>query len=332
MVYHAVSPFLGVRPLWVSLFHPVTFCLGLSLKSVPRASLRSRAESKLFVAVRDSNLAEVGLDDVPSGFRALAISSFEMQVPRDLRLMLKIGGKKTAFMLTNLDDVRSLRRVLDENDVAVCALLLTNNFGAGDLDSEIGYVVASCEAGKKIGSTVARIDPTVGERHALSPGEQGALAAGPIKQVLSKVEDIELAMENHGPIANTREFIDALFRSVSSSRVGLTLDPANFYWFGHPLSEVMQIVRDYGDNVKHTHMKNGRAPEGLKEERRKLGNIEMTPIYKGDIPLGEVVSILRKAGYKRDLTVEDESIAGLGQEEGREILRRDVEHLRSMIE
>jgi len=286
----------------------------------------------LYVACRDHHLVEVGFDVIAEGLREMTISSFELQVPKDMKLHFRIGGETRKLSLADLGDVGALRRTLEENGISICALLLRNDFGSSSIEDEVRYVVEACTAGKAIGVKVARIDPAIGERPELSPRQQAELAAKPIAEVLRKVEGVDLAAENHGSIANRPEFLNTLFDKVGSDRLGLTLDPGNLYWFGYPASEVLQIVDEFAPKVKHTHMKNGRAPVGAKESKRKIGEIEMTPIYQGEVDLGMVVAILRKAGYKRDLTVEDESLAGFRHDEGKSVLKKDIEHLRSFIE
>jgi len=286
----------------------------------------------LYVSCRDCHIAQAGFSDLFAGLRELSISSFELDVPRDLSLTLEVDGLRKRYLLTEAEDLRSLRRLLEEAGASVCALLLRNDFGSKSVDDEVSYVVKACEAGKVLGADVARIDSTVGEHPELSSERQAKLAAGPIKRVLDRVEGARLAPENHGFVANTREFLDALFQNVASDRLGLTLDPGNLYWYGYSLSEVMTMVDHYASNVKHTHMKNGRALEATRETRRQPGQIEMTPIYQGDIDLGMVVAMLRRAGYGGDLTVEDESLAGYPAHQARQILGKDLQHLTSMIE
>jgi sugar phosphate isomerase/epimerase len=61
------------------------------------------------------------------------------------------------------------------------------------------------------------------------------LAADALAKIIADTEPtgVAFAIENHGTTTNDPAFLSALFEKVGSQRLGLTLDTANFYWFGH---------------------------------------------------------------------------------------------------
>jgi sugar phosphate isomerase/epimerase len=135
-------------------------------------------------------------------------------------------------------------------------------------------------------------------------------------------------------LGNRPEFLQAVFEAVSSPRLGLTLDTGNFYWFGHPLSRVYEIMRQFAPKVKHTHVKNIAYPPEMREQQRPIGyeyGRYVCPIYEGDINHSIVVEILREAGYNGDLCIEDESLGKFAPDERRSVLQRDAEHLKALI-
>ncbi|MEM2936088.1 MAG: sugar phosphate isomerase/epimerase, partial [Candidatus Bathyarchaeia archaeon] len=141
--------------------------------------------------------------------------------------------------------------------------------------------------------------------------------------------DISLAVENHGVIANRREFLRGLLKEVGSDNLGLTLDTGNFYWFGYPVQEVYDIIQEFAGHVKHTHIKN--ATTEWKNERRKPAEVIMAPLYEGDLNLKLIVDALKRTGYDHDLTIEDESLGRFPLEERRKILKKDADFLRSLL-
>jgi len=156
-------------------------------------------------------------------------------------------------------------------------------------------------------------------------------AASSVEECLKRVGKlgVSLAVENHGLICNDREFLRRLLGEVGPEHFGLTLDTGNFYWFGYPLREVYEIVDEFAGAVGHTHVKNAVAE--AKHARREPRQVVMAPLREGDLDLRCVTEALRKAGYNRDLTIEDESLGRFPPEERRRILREDAQHLRSLL-
>ncbi len=116
--------------------------------------------------------------------------------------------------------------------------------------------------------------------------------------------------------------------------MGLTLDTGNFYWYGYPLQEVYKIILDFAPYVKHTHLKNVSYSEERRNVVRKPGEgwpKVAAPLYVGDINLERVVDMLNKAGYDKDLTIEDESLGNFPREQRAEILRKDIEFVKRLI-
>ena len=142
---------------------------------------------------------------------------------------------------------------------------------------------------------------------------------------------VSLGVENHGPHANDPAFLDEVFAAIENPRLGLTLDTGNFYWFGHPLSDVYRIIERYASRAKHTHVKNINYPPDLAGQRRPVGldyGKYCCPLDEGNLDLRRVVDILRRGGYAGDLCVEDESLFKYPPEQRAEVLRRDVRAVR----
>jgi len=53
-------------------------------------------------------------------------------------------------------------------------------------------------------------------------------------------------------------------------------------------------------------------------------------MYEGDIERSRFVEILKKAGYEEDICIEDESLGKYSSEEVLEIMKKDVEYLKSL--
>ena len=146
--------------------------------------------------------------------------------------------------------------------------------------------------------------------------------------------EIEFAVENHGAISNKLEFLRGLYKGVGSPRLGHTLDTGNFYWYGYPLSKVYEIIEELAPVTKHTHIKNINYPQDTREQNRGMGweyEKYVSPLSEGNIDLGRVTELLKKAKFKGDLCIEDESLGKFPPEERKSILKRDVDFLKPLL-
>jgi len=86
--------------------------------------------------------------------------------------------------------------------------------------------------------------------------------------------------------------------------------------------------------VFHTHCKSIKYPADQRERQRPMGwrYGEFTcPIDQGDIDFHRVVKILRDAGYRNDLCVEDESLGKLPEADLAATVAREIQYLRSCL-
>ena len=130
------------------------------------------------------------------------------------------------------------------------------------------------------------------------------------------------------------ERLDKLFDGVGSAKLGLTLDCANFYWWGHPVNDLYPIYEKFAPRVVHTHCKSIRYPDDKKNVRREMGweyGKYNCPIYEGDIDFKRVVKILRRANYRGDLCVEDESLEKCPEPERAGVLKKEIALLQKLV-
>jgi sugar phosphate isomerase/epimerase len=120
---------------------------------------------------------------------------------------------------------------------------------------------------------------------------------------------------------------------VGSEKLGLTLDCANFYWWGLPLKELYPTYEKFAPRVVHTHCKSIRYPADKQNVQREIGweyGKYNCPIYEGDLDFKRIVEILRKANYRGDLCIEDESLGKYPQNEQADILRKEIALLKGL--
>lgn len=285
----------------------------------------------MYVAIRDNMLEGAGYGDPFQGLSELNVESVEIRVDRNLKTphFLSEGNP---YDLASDGSREDLMEKLAESGVKICALLMGNDLTSDEVADEVAWLKNTCEAARKMGVNMIRVDIRPPEE-GLKEEELIVRCASIFKDLLAANEAIEFGVENHGT-ANKKEFLDGLLDGVGSVRFGLTLDSGNFYWYGYPLSEVYAIMEHFVSRVKHTHFKNISYPQDTQEAKREVGweyAKYVSPIYAGDVDHAKVISILKNAGYDRGLTIEDESLGKFPEGERREVLKKDVEHLKSLL-
>ncbi|MBV9467692.1 MAG: sugar phosphate isomerase/epimerase, partial [Abitibacteriaceae bacterium] len=227
--------------------------------------------TKMDVAVRDAMLPVKNGESCFSLLHALEVTSVELLVDREYRLPgLNLRDGSTPFLIDTLENAAHLKARLDAEGVRVAALLLMTDFSADEADQHVEWSVRATRAAQELGSPAVRID-TATRNTTLSVPQIRDNFVRRISQVLGQTANtgVDLGIENHGHISNDPQFLDEVFAAVGDERLGMTLDTGNFYWYGHPLSKLYEILERFAPRAKHTHIKNINYPPEMVETQRE---------------------------------------------------------------
>jgi sugar phosphate isomerase/epimerase len=158
-------------------------------------------------------------------------------------------------------------------------------------------------------------------------------SVGLMRRLIADTEPTGVAfgLENHGTTTNDPEFLSALLTQVGSKRLGITLDTANFYWFGHSLAKLYDLFEIVAPYAVHTHCKSIRYPAAERNKQRPMGwkyDEYACPVDAGDIDFARLAAILRKVGYGNDLCIEDEFLGKLSPTDATTRLAKQVQFLK----
>lgn len=307
---------------------------GLMLSTTALAAQRSNVSTKQLkpwiVACRDDLLKAAQKPDCWSAMKELGVTGVEVEVNPDLTCpVLYHPGKK--YNLATASDIQVLNDDLNKNGLVITAFLMHNRFDER-LEEELEWTRKLVNAAQKLDVKVIRIDvvPRRTQREKFLP-----FAIRVCKQLCEVVEgtSVRYGIENHGSITNDPEFLQKLFEGVGSPNLGLTLDTANFYWYGHPLEKLYKIFERFASRAFHTHCKSIRYPLDKKNTQRPMGweyNKYSSPIYEGDIDFKKVVKILRKVNYQGDLCLENETLGKYPKNRHADILKKEIDLLRNL--
>ncbi len=309
---------------------------GLMLSSAVQAGRQSGALSAppkpWVIACRDSHLKATGKPDSWSAMKEIGVTGVEVEVNPALACPVLYTPNET-YSLAMASGIAALKNKLAEQGLVITAFLMHNRFDER-LDEELEWTRKLVKAAGALDVKVIRID-IVSRR---TKGEEfQAFAAKLCKQLCAITEgtSVRYGIENHGSVTNDPQFLERLFDAVDSPHLGLTLDTANFYWYGHPLDDLYKNFERFAPKVFHTHCKSIRYPEDKRNVRRPMGweyNKYACPIYEGDIDFRRVAAILRKAGYRGDLCLEDESLGKYPEAEQAEVLKKEISLLKNLWE
>lgn len=288
----------------------------------------------MYLAIRDDTIRGAGYVSLKEGLKDLGIGAIEIAYKRDDEIK---GLNGESLNMKNESDKKLFKSQLDENKIKVCAFLMSNNFKNKNLEEELSWAIRCIECAEELGIKVVRIDAVMEGEKNISFEEAKTQAVKCLKYIIERTKEtsVELAIENHGFQGNNPEFLEGVIKGVNSPRLGITMDTGNFYWSGKPLEEVYEILKHFAPYTKHTHVKNIKYPQEVRNQKRNLGweyGKYVSPIFEGDIDHKKVVNFLKNARYEEDFTIEDESLGKFKTSEERiEILKKDVEYLKSII-
>lgn len=291
------------------------------------------ARPKWGIACRDAHLPETGEPDAWSAMKAIGVDGVE--VSANLKGECShLHGREKPYSIAKPDDVKVLADVLKKHDKKISAFCLHNHFDE-NLEAELACVKMTAQAAKELGVPAVRLDIVPRKIKDEKEFLDFAIKTGKRVVEVSDGTDVRFGVENHGGTTNKPEFLKAMFEGVGSKRFGQTLDTANFYWFGHPLSKLYTYWTDLAPYFCHTHCKSINYPESEREKQRQMGweyGKYCCPVYEGDIDFKKLAAILRKADYRGDLCIENESLSRFPKEQRKEILTREAAFLRKIAE
>lgn len=290
----------------------------------------------MFVGIRDVTLFQAGYDSLREGLKAVGAVAVEVALTRDLRLPAADDSLETGLSVVGAAQAGRVAGLYAEAGFRPCALFVANNFNGPDPAAEVAHVIDAMCVAQALGVPVVRLDGAMSGPDRLSRRRRAALYVQALERVLQATvaRPVVLAIENHGRQGNDPVWLHAVLDELPPARVGLTLDPANLYWAGYPLSQVYEFVEELAPRVAHVHVKNLTYPEWLRERRRPVGweyDRCVCPIPEGDLDFSRVAALLKAAGYRGALAIEDESLAKYPSSDRPRLLQAAVGYLESSL-
>lgn len=287
----------------------------------------------MYPSIRDDMLTV--FSSPMEGLQHLGLSAVELEINRDLEMYTLHAFERIS--LREPGARKEYRKALNGAGVRASCLLTMCDFSGATPEANVAWMAQVVEVAAELGAESVRVDTAMHAEADLPFGERVAVFVRDLGGVLARTAGypVSLGMENHGQQGNNLAFLLNIIHDIGSDRIGMTLDTGNFYWRGYPRSEVYGILKVLAPHTRHTHLKNIRYPETIRETVRESGYEYMryvSSLEEGDIDHHHVVSLLRNAGYQGDLCIENESLSNHDRREDRvAILERDAAHVKSLV-
>jgi sugar phosphate isomerase/epimerase len=304
-------------------------CGGVALASqFDRFALAGEKRLDMPATCVDGMLQHLGQKDCWSALQAVGAEGLQVDFTGDFALP-SLFHPTTKYTLATPAGIEQLATDAKAAGQQITSFCMHNRFDEQP-EVEIKWCSELARVAQALNVPVIRIDVVPAK---LARPEFLKHAVQTLSKVIAATEStgVAFAVENHSNTTNDPTFLNPLFDGVGSKRLGLTLDTGNFYWFGHPLSKVYELVEEFAPRVFHTHCKNIRYPVEEREKQRPMGwkyDEYGCPIDRGDIDYARVAAILHKAGYHHDLCVENEFLGKLSAAEATETLAKELQLLK----
>ena len=296
----------------------------------PSSLLAAKPAKRWVVGCRDEMLRTANTADSWSAMKALGAEAIEVQVLPDMTCP-GLVHPEARYELGTDDGLKRLKNDLAKNGCRISAFMMANSLETR-YDQEMEWTGRVVKAAVALQVPAIRIDVVPSK---MSKEEFQPYAIKACKQMcdIAKDQPVRFGVENHGKVTNDPDFLDRLFDGVGSSQLGLTMDFANFYWWGHPLADLYKIYERFAPRAVHTHCKSIGYPKEKQNIKREMGweyAKYNCPIHQGDIDFRRVVGILRRAGYSGDLCVEDESLGKAPKGTEADLVRKQIAMLKEL--
>jgi sugar phosphate isomerase/epimerase len=286
------------------------------------------------VGIRDVYLAGLGQADVWSAARTIGVTRLEVLVDKRLTCpgLFEASGKP--YRLDTPDSRRTLGKALADHGMSICALCADVRGKEGPQDGSVQWLTQVAEAASDLKVAVIMVPLCYGAKSDEDFIQQSidflrALAP------LARKTGVRFAIENLGTYVNRREIVLPILKAVPADQVGLANDICNMYWFGYPISVLYELARDVAPSVRYVHVKSIKYPPDKRDTQRKPGweyGRFAEPVRTGDIDFRRIIGIYAAAGFRGDLTIEDDSLGKFDAEGKTKVLLDDVKLLREIIQ
>ncbi len=286
------------------------------------------------VGIRECYLRGIGASDVWSAAKAIGVTRLELVVDGKLACPEMFEGGKKPYGIETAEDRKALLKACQEHGVSIAAFCAVVGGGKKGPDSlAVQWLTRIAEAAGEMKVPVIMVPlgySAENDEEYISHSVKLLKSLAPV----AEKNGVYFALENLGMYLNRPEVVVPILKGVDSQWVGIANDICNMYWFGHPVNKLYELAKAVAPYVKYVHVKSIKYPDDKKRIQRKPGweyGKYAEPVRTGDIDFKRILRIYAEAGFKGDVTIEDDSLGKFDAEGKKKVLVDDVKLLRDLV-
>jgi len=285
------------------------------------------------VGIREVYLPGLKQPDVWTAAKAIGVRRLEVVVDKDLACPRLYEGRAKPYRIDTPANRKKLSHALKKHGIEISCFCAVIGGKDAPNDGHVEWITRATEAAAEM--KVPVIMMPLGYR-AESDEAYIAKSIRFLKALVpvAKRTGVQLTVENLGHYLNRHEIIVPIMKGVPTDQVGLANDITNMYWFGHPIDTIYDLAKAVAPYVRYVHVKNIKYPSDKRTVQRKPGwkyREYAEPVRTGDVDFRRIIGIYAAAGFKGDLTIEDDCLGKFDAEGKRKVLIDDVKLLREII-
>lgn len=292
------------------------------------------------VIVCNPLLSSLEMDSTWAAAQAIGVKGIELNVSSDLICNNLFVGKETPFKMDTPENAKKVGEEARAHGLwtpVLCApiRLDAKNFNVVTPEWAKTLIANAPLAGVK----VIYFPITTGEYTKPSIADDMFIqkTSDLLKDLVEqgKKSQVHIAFENLSVYWNRPEIALKVLEKYAPGELGICLDPINLYWFGHPLTHVYEITRQYIPRAVHFHVKNVAHPKDKQEVVREPGwqyGEDSVSVDKGDLEFKKILGWLHNSGYRGSISIEDDSLGHVAKEQRVAVLQEDVQYLRDIVQ
>lgn len=233
-----------------------------------------------------------------------------------------------------LQTARELKAYCEKIDLPIVAYTVGANFLSDDIEGEMARLKKCVDIASEMGAPTMRHDVLYELRKKPLYNYRSAIQeiAPRIRELAeyAKKKGVRTCSENHGYIMQDPMRVEELILAVGHENYGWLCDIGNFLCADADPVKAVAIAAPY---AFHVHAKDflvrdgkSRMPHGFQITTNGGNYLRGTVIGHGDVPIGNCINALKKAGYDGWVSIEFE-----GPEENIDALANGLKNLRAII-
>ncbi|RJP27518.1 MAG: sugar phosphate isomerase/epimerase [Candidatus Omnitrophota bacterium] len=310
-------------------------CLALiAVSAVCMSALASEAENGEWeVILCNPLMASLEMESTWAAAKAVGVNAIEIHVDSNLSCSRFYIGKETPYSFDSAENARKIKSDGEKNGVRTPVLCAPLRINPED-DVDLAWAKMLIEHAPLAGANLIYFPMGAAKKMDAEPFVQRSIPA--LKELIAhgKQHGVAITIENLQHYTNRPDILRPLLSTLSPDEFGLCLDPINLYWYGFPRAQVYEFVKEYAPRTKHFHAKNVNHPADQREAQREPGwkyGEHSVAVADGDLDFKKILVMLKEAGFQGYVSIEDDSLGHHPKEERVDVLKRDVQYLRSII-